>query len=412
MLSIEEAQEELLSRVHPVADVEEVPLMEACHRVLARPHYAHSNVPPADVSAMDGYAVNADELKAGEWMTVSQRIPAGQAPSTLASNTAARIFTGSVIPPGANAVVIQENCDLRDLPAQGRQATSDSQTPGKQVKILKAAQRGDHIRRSGQDLRKDAEVLSTGHLLLPQDVGLLAAAGVDQVSVFRRLRVAVLSSGDELVEPGQALAPGQIYNANRFTLNGLLTGIDLEARHYPRIPDNLKATEDALGKAAAECDVVVTTGGVSVGEEDHIKQAVMNLGELALWKLKIKPGKPLAYGSINATPFFGLPGNPVAVFVTFILVVRPYLLMMQGAREARTATLRYAAAFTVERPNARQEYVRVRIDDGKLLKYENQDSGVLSSTTWANGLAIVPPDTTVAIGDELEVIPYSHLGRL
>lgn len=400
MLTIEEALQQVLSSVKPVKDEELLPLLEAYHRVLAHPQFAKSHVPPTDVSAMDGYAVQVDDLKAGEWIPISQRIPAGQSPTALAPNTAARIFTGSVIPPRANAVVIQENCETRD---------------GK-VKLLEVPRAGDNIRRRGQDLENGSEVLTAGHYLRPQDLGLLAASGVDRVSVFRPLRVAVLSSGDELVEPGHGLAPGQIYNANRYTLFGLLSGINMEPHHYPPIPDNLEATETALAQAATECDVILTTGGVSVGEEDHIKQAIDSLGELSLWKLKIKPGKPLAFGAINSvkgpTPLFGLPGNPVAVFVTFILIVRPYLLAMQGRRDFRADTQFYPANFTIERPNSRQEYIRVRIDGGKLEKYRSQDSAVLSSTAWANGLAIIPPDSTVTHGDQLEVIPFSHLGSL
>jgi molybdopterin molybdotransferase len=390
MLSVEQALQQLLTAVQPVSDIEQLPLLNACHRVLARPHTARSDVPPADLSSMDGYAVNTNTLQVGEWTAISQRIPAGQAPASLTANTAARIFTGSVIPPGANAVVIQENCEAG----------------GKRVRILTAPRAGDNIRRRGQDLRQSAEILPAGHRLLPPDVGLLAAGGIDPVSVFRRLRVAVLSSGDELVEPGEPLAPGKIYNANRFLLNALLTDIGVEVRLYPTIPDKLAATERALQQAAVECDVVVTSGGVSVGEEDHVKRAVMNVGTLDVWKLAIKPGKPLAYGSIGSTPFFGLPGNPVAVFVTFILVVRPCLLAMQGVRDVHTETLRYPAAFSIEHPNSRQEYIRVRIDKGRLLKYPTQDSSVLSSISWGNALAIVPPDATVAVGDELDVIPY------
>src|SRR5690606_28004291 len=214
--------------------------------------------------------------------------------------TAARLFTGSVIPAGADAVVIQENCEAREGA----------------VKVQKQPQAGDHIRRAGQDMKHGAILLGPGHLLRPQDIGMLAAAGIDRLKVFRRLRIALLSSGDELAEPGQALRPGQIYNANRFTLDGLLRGLNMELRHYPSIADTLLATEAALQQAATECDVVITTGGVSVGEEDHIKQALNRLGELQLWKLRIKPGKPLAFGRLGSTPFFGLPGNPVAAFVT------------------------------------------------------------------------------------------------
>ncbi|MCW8194264.1 molybdopterin molybdotransferase MoeA [Proteobacteria bacterium 005FR1] len=396
MLSVEEATRQLLASVNPLADVEEVGLLDAYHRVLASPHFSRTDVPPADVSAMDGYAVKAADCEAGSWIPVSQRIPAGKAPVALKPGTAARIFTGGVIPPGADAVVIQENCETDD----------------NRVRFLQQVQPGDHLRPRGQDMQKDSQVLPAGRLLMPQDLGVLAGAGIERVNVFRRLRVAVLASGDELVEPGQALAPGQIYNANRYTLHGLLSGLNIEVRHYPPIPDSFAATEAALQLAAGECDLVISTGGVSVGEEDHIKEAVTRLGELQLWKLKMKPGKPLAYGCIGSTPFFGLPGNPVAVFVTFIVAVRPYLLAMQGAGEVQPETARIPAAFAVERANSRQEYVRVRIEQGQLHIYRSQDSGVMSSTSWANALAIIPPNTTISPGDELEAIPYSHLGIL
>lgn len=394
LLTIEEALRQLLSSVKPISDREEVPLQDGYHRVLASAQYARTDVPPADVSAMDGYALRAADCRPDEWLPVSQRIPAGTAPQALEPGTAARIFTGGVIPPGADCVVIQENCEATDGG----------------VRILEAARPGDHLRCRGQDLGNGTEVLPAGRLLSPQDLGVLAAAGIARVAVFRRLRVAVLASGDELVEPGQALAPGQIYNANRYTLHGLLSGLNVEVKHYPRIADKLSATEDALYQAAAHCDLVISTGGVSVGEEDHIKDAVRRLGRLDLWKLKIKPGKPLAYGQIGETPFFGLPGNPVAVFVTFILAVRPFLLAMQGQQAVQTPTVRYRADFAVETPNSRQEYLRVRIEDGKVRRYRSQDSGVLSSTSWANALAIVAPDTVIKVGDEIDVIPYSHLG--
>lgn len=396
MLDIETAVQELLSSVEPVTETEEVPLLDARHRILAEAQFARTDVPPADVSAMDGYAVRTDQLTPGEWLPVSQRIPAGHPSAPLEMATAARIFTGSVLPKGADAVVMQENCETRDG----------------EVKILQAPRPGLNIRRRGQDMEKGREILPSGHCLAPQDLGLLAAAGIPRVRVIRRLRVGILSSGDELVEPGQPLAAGQIYNSNCFTLHGLLAGLGVDIRHYPPIADRLADTEAALGEAANECDLLITTGGVSVGEEDHIKQAVTNLGRLALWKLRIKPGKPLAYGRVGATPFFGLPGNPVAVFVTFVLTVRPYLLAMQGLGESRIETLHYPADFSVDEAGSRQEYLRVRIENGRLRKYRSQDSGVLSSLSWANGLAVLPPGTTVAVGDSLEVIPFSHLGRL
>ncbi|MGQ9426065.1 molybdopterin molybdotransferase MoeA [Gilvimarinus sp. F26214L] len=396
MLDIDAALARILESATPITDSEDLPLMDAWHRVLARVHRARVDVPPAAVSAMDGYAVNSAHVRPGDWLEVSQRAPAGQAPEALKPGTAARIFTGSVIPSGADAVAIQENCETRDG----------------EVKLLQSARPGANVRARGQDLQQGQDILGSGHFLRGQDMGLLAAGGVERVSVFRRLRVAVLCSGDELVEPGQPLEPGQIYNANGFTLHGLLSSLAVEPRHYPRIPDRLAATEEALQNAAAECDVLISTGGVSVGEEDHIRQAVTNLGELDLWKLRIKPGKPLAFGRVGSTPFFGLPGNPVAAFVTFLLLVRPFLLRRQGHSDRPLETRRLPADFAVTRASPRQEYLRVRIENGRLRAFNTQDSGVLSSTSWANGLAIVPPDTCVERGDELEVIPYDHFGGL
>lgn len=392
MIEIHDALTRILAAAVPTQEREELPLLETYGRVLAETPRAKSDVPPARVSAMDGYALHTRDYATGKWLPITQRIAAGQPAMRLEAGSAARIFTGAVIPEGANTVAIQEDCE----------------TDGQRLRIMEAPEEGQHIRAQGQDLQKDSDLFPQGHWIRAQDLGVLAAGGVDRVSVYRRLRVGILSSGDELVEPGSALQAWQIYNANRYTLHGLLQKLNMEAVHYPTMPDSLAASKTALQRAAQECDLLISSGGVSVGEEDHIKQAVEALGELALWKLRIKPGKPLAFGRIEQTPFFGLPGNPVAAFVTFLLVVRPFLLRMQGCLNWNVESERYPAAFSQNKPNSRREYLRVRVENNEVIPYRSQDSGVLSSTAWANALAVIPPDTTVAEGDLLEVIPYSH----
>lgn len=392
MLDIDDALQRILAEVNTVSATEELPLLESCGRVLAVSPLARADVPPAARSAMDGYALHSDDFAPDSWLDISQRIAAGHPAEPLQRGSAARIFTGGVLPPGANTIAIQEDCEEAN----------------DRVRILEKPIAGQHIRPQGQDLKKDAEILPTGHYLRPQDLGLLAAGGVDKVHVYRRLRVGILSTGDELVEPGQPLSPWQIYSANRYTLHGLVQALNMDALHYPAIPDLFPETKAALQKAASECDLLISSGGVSVGDEDHVKQAVEALGKLGLWKLRIKPGKPLAFGQVGATPFFGLPGNPVAAFVTFLLLVRPYLMQMQGRSDWQLDSLYYPAAFSQNKANSRQEYLRVRIENNRVTSFRSQDSSLLSSTAWANALAVIPPDTTVAEGDLLEVIPYSH----
>lgn len=396
MIDLDEALESILSDIKPTSAREELPLLDACGRVLASRPKAQSDIPPAALSAMDGYALNSADFAPDQCLPVSQRIAAGHPARPLQQGSAARIFTGAVLPAGADSIAIQEDCE---------EVSEEGQT---RVRILEAPVAGRHIRTQGQNLKKNAEILPVGHCLRPQDLGLLASGGVDRVQVYRRLRVAILSSGDELVEPGPALQPWQIYNANRYTLHGLLLGLNMEPVHYPTIPDTLPDTKTALQKAAEECDLLISSGGVSVGDEDHVKEAVSSLGELAVWKLRIKPGKPLAFGRVGDTPFFGLPGNPVAAFVTFLLVVRPYLLQMQGRQDWRIDSVQHRAAFTLDKANNRQEYLRVRLENNQVVAYHSQDSSMLSSAVWANALAVIPPNTTVAEGDLVEVIPYSH----
>lgn len=395
MQSIEQAQQQILAAITPVSERETVFLMEAFHRTLAQAAVSTVNVPPADVSAMDGYAINVVDLELAqtEGLAISQRIPAGSAPTSLKPNSAARIFTGAVIPNNANAVAIQENCELYD----------------DKVKLLQPVSLNENIRLQGQDSKANSEMFSAGRRLLPQDMGLLASVGLPRIEVFRKIKVAILSSGDELVEPGQEIGPGKIFNSNRYILHGLLSSLGAEIIDQGLVEDSLEATKAALTSAAHEADCVITTGGVSVGEEDHLKAAVQAIGELNLWKLAIKPGKPLAFGNINGKPFFGLPGNPVAVFVTFLLLVRPALLKLQGTTDfIDSFTQSFPANFTAPRSGPRQEYLRVRIEDGKIERFRTQDSSVLTSTGWANALAVVPPHCSVESGDLLEVLPFSQ----
>ncbi|MDG1945832.1 MAG: molybdopterin molybdotransferase MoeA [Halioglobus sp.] len=398
LLPVADALARILAHAGPQPTVIEVPLLDGLGRVLAESVVSHIDVPGLDNSAMDGYALRLGD--ASQALPVTQRIPAGIVGSPLTRGTAARIFTGAAIPPGADAVVMQEDC---------------SEIAGV-VTVSGDVSAGQNIRPRGQDIAAGETMLNKGRVLRPQDLGLLASVGCAKVKVFRPLRVAALSTGDELVEPGNGqLAEGEIYNSNRYTLAGLLRNLNMEMIDCGIVADNPEATYRALHDAASSADCVITTGGVSVGEEDHVKNQVEQLGHLHLWKLAIKPGKPLAFGSIGETPFIGLPGNPTSVFVTFCLIARPFLLKLQGAEEAEPPRLEARAAFSVEKPGIRQDYLRVTLENTEqglqALIFANQSSGVLSSVSHSNALAVVPPGTTVVKGDKVEILLLDSLAR-
>lgn len=399
LVSVEAALELLLGNARPLVETESVPTAAALGRVLAVAVRSGIDVPPWDNSAMDGYAVRTLDLTAAPIrLPIAQRIPAGRVGSPLAPGTAARIFTGAPLPPGADAVVIQEVCEA-----------------GPDGILVPAIQAGANIRRAGEDIQRGQEVIPPGTRLAPQHLGLAASVGVNELHVFRRLRVAVLSSGDELRLPGEPLGPGQIYNSNQFTLIGLLQGLGCEVRGPRLVADTLADTCDALLDAAAHADLVVASGGVSVGEEDHLKPALERLGSLDLWKIALRPGKPLAFGQIRDTPFIGMPGNPVSVFITFCLFARPFILRLQGVVGALVPPpLRFPADFDWPRPDKRREYVRAQLAPGVdgtlcLRVHASRSSGVLSSLAWASGLAVIPEGRSVARGELVDYLPFSEL---
>jgi molybdopterin molybdotransferase len=398
MLTFEQALERLLAGARTVQETESVPLLDAGGRVLAMPLVSTIDVPPHDNSAMDGYALRcADVPAAGVRLAVAQRIVAGSVGQRLAPGTAARIFTGAPVPDGADAIVMQELC------AREHDAAGD-------VTINHVPHPGEWIRRRGEDIHSDAEILAAGTRLRPQEIGLAASVGVAALTVKRRLRVALFSTGDELTMPGEALPPGGIYNSNRFFLVELLRQLGCFVSDLGIIPDTLTATRAALNHAAAENDLILTSGGVSVGEEDHVRPAVAAEGRLDLWKIAIKPGKPLAFGQVGAAAFIGLPGNPVSSFITFLLLVRPFVLACQGAAQAQPRSVNLVAGFNWPKPDSRREFLRARIGaDGSLELFANQSAGVLTSTVWADGLVDNPAGNAIQRGDPVRFLPFSEL---
>ncbi|MDG6778660.1 molybdopterin molybdotransferase MoeA [Thiomicrorhabdus sp. zzn3] len=400
MKTFDEAVSYLVSKAKITHKTETVPVAEALGRVLAEPIVSSVNVPPHDNSQMDGYALHLYDLTHEDTFAVSQRIPAGSHPQPLACGTVARIFTGAPIPENANAVVMQEETEM----------------VGDKVKINATEPKaGQNIRRTGDDIRVGETILEAGHRLRAQDLGLITSIGIGEVTVFQRLKIATFTTGDELLEPGEAPQPGKIFNANRYVLAGAVPQLGFELIDLGHVEDTLEATVEAMKQAASVADVVMTTGGVSVGEEDHIKPAIDQLGSLDMWKVKMKPGKPLAYGDIQGTPFIGLPGNPVSAFATFSLFARPYLLRMQGVENICLKPIWAQADFDWLKPGFRREFARARLISDKesaqmkLELYHNQSSGVLNSTVWADGFAVIPEDSTIQKGDLVAFYSFNDM---
>ena len=397
--SVDAMLDELLGKATPVKECALIPVANALGRILAEDVISEIDVPPHDNSAMDGYVVNVNDCQTDSavTLTISQRIPAGSVPQALKSGTAARIFTGATVPDNATAVIMQEDCSEQD---------------GK-VTLPAGIKLNQNIRPQGQDIQTNQTILQKGHRVRAQDMGLMASIGIADVKVYRPLKVAILSTGDELIEPGQSISEGQIFNSNRYTLQGFLKGLQFEIIDLGIVEDTLDATLNALTNAAESADVIITSGGVSVGEEDHVKAAIDQLGELNLWKLAIKPGKPFAYGKVANTPIIGLPGNPGAVFVTFCILARPYLLKSQGATHVKAHSFKLPIGFSLKKPGKRREYLRTRINyengEAVIENHPNQSSGVLSSASWADGLAIITENTAPQKGELVEFSPFSEL---
>jgi molybdopterin molybdotransferase len=409
LLSLDEALERLVagSRAHHIVEVEQVPTFDGLGRVLAAEVMSTLDVPPEDNSSMDGYALRAADVRAaGTELRVAQRIPAGVVGAPLEPGTAARIFTGAQVPAGADTIVMQEQCEPVQPGAGGDLG---------RTRIQIVPEPGAWIRRRGEDVRMGAVVLHRGTRLDPQALGLAASVGAGVLPVVRRPRVALFSTGDELRMPGEPLPPGAIYNSNRFTLRGLLQAAGCVVHDFGIVPDRLDATRRALRDAAAACDLIVTSGGVSVGEEDHLKPAVEAEGRLDHWQIAIKPGKPLAFGSVRRADgsealFVGLPGNPVSSFITHLLCVSTVLCELQGADPTLPRPLPLVAAFDWPRPDKRREFLRVRLNQASELElFPNQSSGVLTSAVWADGLVDNPPGQAIARGDVVRYLPLARL---
>jgi molybdopterin molybdotransferase len=395
MIALDQAIETLLRQASPVTRVETVATLDALGRVLAEPVVSGIAVPPLDNSEMDGYAVrSADLTHVPTSLPVSQRIQAGQVGQPLVPGSAARIFTGAPIPPGCDAIVPQEATELQ----------------ADRVVVLAMPTPGQWIRPAGMDIAAGAKVLARGTRLRPPHIGLAASVGLANLAVYRRLKVGVLFTGDELAMPGEPLPAGRIYNSNRFLLSALLRGLGCEVIDLGIVPDRLEPTRQALVRAAEHADLVISCGGVSVGEADCVRAAVQAEGAIDLWQIAMKPGKPLAFGQVRGVPFIGLPGNPVSGLVTFAMLARPFILKLQGAIELLPRAIPMRADFEVWQAGARRELLRVRVtDQGLLQAFAVQNSAVLTSAAWADGLADIEVGRLVARGDEVPYLPFSEL---
>lgn len=399
-MTADELLTELINRASSLTASEPIATETALGRVLAEAQIAAINVPQWDNSAMDGYAVRAAECLPDRPLPISQHILAGQVSEPLQTGTAARIFTGAPIPAGADAVIMQEHCRV----ANGT------------VQLPHPVEPGKNIRRLGEDIAEGSTILAVGTRLEAAHMGLAASVGLAQLPVFRRLKIASFSTGDELAQPGAPLQPGQIYNSNRYTLSGLIQALGGEWIDLGAIPDTLNGTVTALQRASMVADVIITSGGVSEGEADHVKAAVAQLGAIELWKVAMKPGKPLAYGRIDNTDFIGLPGNPVSAFTTFCLFARPFLLKRMGATQILPMIYHARAGTAWLRSGDRREFLRARIqqsDQGEpeVLIYPQQDSGLLTAVVWANGFVDLAPGETINIGDSVKFIPFNEVTK-
>lgn len=396
MITLAQAQLELQQSAVCRLKSERIALLDGLGRVASEDVCSEIEIPPCDNSAMDGFAVRASDVEAGRRLKISQRIPAGVQPQPLEPGSAARIFTGGVMPTHADAVVIQENCDYTDAA----------------VTVLQAVETGANVRPMGQDISAGAQVVSAGKRLTAVDLSLLASIGKSDVKVYAPLKVAIFSTGDELVEPGKPLKPGQIYNSNRTLLLALCHQLGFETVDCGIVQDTLEATREALARAADSADLIISSGGVSVGEEDHVKPAVESLGNLAMWKVQMKPGKPVAFGDVAGTPFLGLPGNPVSSYVVFQLLGVPLARALQGDTERLPRVYSVIAGFDMK-VTSREEYIRVRLERdaaGRLVanRFANLSSGVMSSLSWAHGLVRQDIDQSIAAGDAVAFLPFSE----
>ena len=396
LIPLDEALKLLIAGAVAITDEQAVTLNDAVGRVLAKPVLSSINVPSWDNSAMDGYALCYEDIAVHAALPVVQRIPAGSDMMSHQPATAARIFTGAPVPVGADTVVMQEMV-ARD---------------GDEIRVIGDIRKGDNIRQAGEDIQKDTEIIAAGTRLQAQHIGLAASTGIDRLVVKRKPRVAFFTTGDELTMPGQALAEGKIYNSNRYLFRGLLEKLGCEVIDLGNVIDDYTATCDVINRAASEADLILSSGGVSVGEEDYVKKALEDLGRLELWKIAVRPGKPLAFGNVNGVPYIGVPGNPVSLFVTFNIFVRPFILKSVGSSDVAPNEYLVAAGFDWQKPDKRTEYMRARLeknDEGIMMVnvYPSRSSGVLSSVTWASGLVVINPGQKFCKGEMIRYIPFS-----
>lgn len=399
-VSLEDARAAMLDGLELLPGTETLDIGATLKRVLAEPLVSGIDVPEFANSAMDGYALRSADTVGGSStaLMVAQQIRAGDTADPLAPGTAARIFTGAPLPEGADAVVMQEDCE-RD---------------GDRVRVRRAVAPGEHVRPRAHDISRGATVLPAGHRMRVQDVAIAAATGTMQLKVRRRPRVAVFSTGDELVLPGQALEPGHRYTANNHLLGALLGSAGADVTDAGIVPDDLNATCDKLEELARDHDLLLSSGGASVGDEDHVRRALGRMGEIALWRIAVRPGKPLLFGRLQSVLFLGLPGNPVSTFVTFLLLVRPVVLALQGAASLEPTKIQVSADFDWPEAGNRREFVRVRVESGadgatRARLYPDQSSDVLSSAVWADGLVEIPPGKILWRGDRVGYVPFSGL---